>query len=269
VNVVSVCSLKGGVGKTSVVLGLASAAWHRGLPTLVVDLDPQGDSTLGLDVAVSAGMPTVADVLAARGHRPLAPALVPSGWGDGGPGVLDVLPGSPDSAGLDSPRPGERSLVKLRNVLGQAEDYRLVLLDCPPSLGGLTRTGLIASDRAIIVSEPALFSVAAADRALKIVHELRDTLAPSLQPLGVLVNRFRERSPEHRYRLDELGSMFGPLVLSPAVAERSAFQQALGASQPIHRWPGQAAKELSGVFDTHLSRILRTDRRSPEQRHRG
>jgi cellulose biosynthesis protein BcsQ len=262
-TVVSICSLKGGVGKTSVVLGLASAAWHRGIPTLVVDLDPQGDATMGLDIDRTRGS-TVAEILTARRSRALSSAVVPSGWADGSAGILDVLPGSADAARLDGPHSSERSLKKLGNVLGRVENYRLVLIDCPPSLGALTRTGLVASDRAIIVSEPALFSVTAADRALRAIHDLRTSVAPSLQPLGVLINRFRERSPEHRYRTEELATMFGPLILTPAITERSALQQAQGASQPIHRWPGPAAKELSAAFDAHLSRIVRLERRTTQ-----
>jgi chromosome partitioning protein len=266
--VVSVCSLKGGVGKTSVVLGLASAAFHRGVPTLVVDLDPQADATMGLD-APDTPAATVADLLAARGRRGIGAVTTPSGWGDGELGQLDVIAGSAEAAALDSPRPTEKALLKLGQALQQqTTDYRLVLIDCPPSFGGLTRTGLVASRRAVVVSEPALFSVTAADRALRAIHELRGTVAPALQPLGVLVNRFRERSPEHRYRVAELSSMFGPLVLAPTVAERSALQQAQGASQPVHRWPGQAAAELSEAFDTHLARILRAGGRGTGRKSR-
>lgn len=259
--VVSVCSLKGGVGKTSVVLGLASAALSRGLPTLVVDLDPQADATTGLDVSERTEL-TVADVISSSRRKLFDAAVTPSGWSDGQADLIDVLPGSPDSAVLDGPRPTEKSLLRLSQVLSKANRYRLVLIDCPPSFGGLTRSGLVAAQRAIVVSEPALFSVTAADRALRAIHDLRASVAPALQPLGVLVNRYRERSPEHRYRLAELSSMFGPLVLAPAVAERSALQQAQGASQPVHRWPGPAATDLAGAFDAHLSRIMRTGSRS-------
>ena len=262
---VSVCSLKGGVGKTSVVLGLASAALARGVPTLVVDLDPQADATTGLDVGEAAEL-SIADLITGSKRRPVSAATVASGWNDGERGVLDVLAGSQDSAALDGPRPTDRALHRLGQVLSRADGYRLVLIDCPPSFGGLTRSGLVASQRAVVVSEPALFSVTAADRALRAIHDLRAATAPGLQPLGVLVNRFRERSPEHRYRVAELASMFGPLVLSPAVAERSALQQAQGASQPIHRWPGPAATELAEAFDAHLARVMRAGSRSATRR---
>jgi len=265
VIVVSVCSLKGGVGKTSVVLGLASAAVARGVPTLVVDLDPQSDATTALDVPMSTQY-SITDVMTTTRRKIIDAVATPSGWAEGQPGLLDVIPGSADSATLDGPRPTERALHRLADALPRLLGYELVLIDCPPSFGGLTRSGLVASSRALVVTEPALFSVAAADRALRAIHELRQTTAPELQPLGVLVNRYRDRSPEHRYRVAELTTMFGPLVLSPTIPERSALQQAQGASQPIHTWPGQAAEDLSSIFEAHLARILRAGARQGKRK---
>ena len=262
---VSVCSLKGGVGKTSVVLGLASAAMEKGVPTLVVDLDPQADATLGLDVGEDLAS-DVATILSAPRRHSAEAVVAPSGWVGDVNGVLDVLPGSPAVAALDRPTGSERTLARLRTAIASLQGYRMVIIDCPPSIGTLTRSGLAASQRALIVTEPALFSVTAADRALHAVDEVRRSSAPGLQPLGVVVNRYRERSPEHRYRLAELGDMFGPLVLNPPLRERSALQQAQGASQPIHRWPGEPAAELAAAFDTHLARVVRADSRVRRRR---
>jgi len=260
VLVVSVCSLKGGVGKTSVVLGLASAALSKGVPTLVVDLDPQADATTGLDVAVHQEL-HIGDVLTSPRRRVVEESIAQSGWSEDRPGLLDVMRGSSEVAHLDG-RASERSLFRLTEALEFVEGYRLVLVDCPPSLGALTRSGLVAAHRVVVVTEPALFSVTAADRALRAVHEIRQTVAPEVQPLGVLINRYRERSPEHRYRLTELSEMFGPLVLSPPIPERSALQQAQGASRPVHSWPGSAAQELSRIFESHLGRLLRSSTRT-------
>jgi len=264
VIVVSVCSLKGGVGKTSIVLGLASAALSRGVPTLVVDLDPQADATMALNVDVPEAN-VVADVLANPRRKTVVNAIVAAGWADGQAGALDVIQGSSASAAHDGPRATDRALGRLGQALERAEGYQLVLVDCPPSFGALSRSGLVASQRAIVVTEPALFSVTAADRALRAIDELRRSNAPALQPLGVVVNRYRDRSPEHRYRVTELGDMFGPLVLSPAIPERSALQQAQGASLPVHRWPGPAAEELAEAFDAHLARVLRAGTRTPRR----
>ena len=258
--VVSVASLKGGVGKTTVTLGLASAALARGVPTLVVDLDPQADATTGLDVAARREA-SVSDVLAAPKKVDLDTAVAPSGWAGDQPGVLDVLLGSEDSADHDATR-RPKDVRALAVALRRSSGYDLVLVDCPPSLGGLTRTGLAASDRALVVSEPAIFSVAAADRALKAVDALRQDAAPDLQLLGILLNRFRERSPEHRYRMAELSRLFGPLVLQPSLPDRSAVQQAQGATTPLHAWRGRGGTEVAAVFDAHLDTVLRAGRRS-------
>ncbi|MFV0461205.1 MAG: ParA family protein [Actinomycetales bacterium] len=259
--IVSVCSLKGGVGKTSITLGLASSAMARDVRTLVVDLDPQADATTGLDV-VSAPKHDLADVLQKPKRSVIEDALAPSGWTADSPGRVDVLVGSHRLAALDALRSDGSVEPKLAAALPTAlgklsTRYDLMLLDCPPNLAALTRTGLAASQRALIVGEPGLFSVAAADRALKAVEDVRRHGAKDLQPLGIVVNRFRARRREHAYRVTEMRALFGPLVLSPVIDERSVLQQAQGAGRAIHDWPTAPGKQMAGTFDKLLDRVLR------------
>lgn len=263
--VLSVCSLKGGVGKTSVVLGLASAALAAKVPTLVVDLDPQGDATTALDVTEPPAS-HVAMVLDRPSAEIVRSAVGPSSWTRDWPGShLDVLVGSPDAARHDHPYPSATALGRLRSALGRTEGYDLVLIDCPPSLGGLTRTGLVASQRALVVTEPGLFALQAADRVLATIDIVRKDHAPDLQPLGIIANRVRSRTTEHAFRLEELASMFGPLFLNPFIPERAAVQQAQGALGPIHGWPSAGAREMAQRFDALLARALR----APAARVRG
>lgn len=257
--VLSVSSLKGGVGKTSVTLGLASAALSRGIPTLVVDMDPQADASTGLDVPVTTPA-DIADVLAAPKSKLVKQAITPSGWVEGKHGVLDVIPGSPRAAEFDRPSLSDRYLKRLREAITRnGSKYRLVLIDCPPSLNGLTRAAWTASQRVLIVTEPGLFSVAAADRALRATDELRRRSAAKLQPLGIVVNRVRPSSREQSFRIQELKDMFGPLVLNPPLSERTVLQQAQGSARPIHEWPGKPASELASAFDSILDRALRSE----------
>ena len=262
--VVSVCSLKGGVGKTSVVLGLASAAMAQHVPTLVVDLDPQADATTGLDV-LSARAGDVATAMQRPKRRVVEDSISPSGWTAGTPGRLDVMLGSHNAADLDGVDAGGQVDAERLQALPSAlkkvsSPYELVLIDCPPNLGALTRSGLAASDRAVVVCEPGLFSVAAAERALRVIEDLRTTTSPQLRPAGVVVNRYRERRKEHEFRVNELRSLFGNHVLSPVLPERSVLQQAQGAGRPIHEWPGQPARELAKLFDELLTRVRRPDK---------
>ncbi|MBT2518960.1 ParA family protein [Streptomyces sp. ISL-90] len=253
--------MKGGVGKTTVTLGLASAAFARGVRTLIVDLDPQSDVSTGMDIQV-AGHLNVADVLASPKEKIVRSAIAPSGWARSNPqSTIDVMIGSPSAINFDGPHPSIRDIWKLEEALANVEaDYELVLIDCAPSLNALTRTAWAASDRVAVVTEPGLFSVAAADRALRAIEEIRRGLSPRLQPLGIIVNRARVQSLEHQFRIKELRDMFGPLVLSPQLPERTSLQQAQGAAKPLHMWPGESAEEMSANFDQLLDRVLRTAR---------
>ncbi len=253
VLVTSVLSLKGGVGKTSVVLGLASAAIQRGIDTLVVDLDPQANATITLDPSPT--IATITDLLSDAGAGNVSQAVATSAWG----ASLRLIPGSESAEQLNHPHPSPRALGKLRSALGRIRPApELVLIDCPPSLGQLTRSGLVASHRALLVTEPALYAVTGVQRGLEAVHAERLTHQFGLQPVGVLINKARARSSEQDYRIGELKELFGPLVLSPTLPDRTAVQQAQGAGVPIHEWPSAGAREVAGAFDRILDRILRS-----------
>lgn len=252
-------SLKGGVGKTTVTLGLASAAFSRGLRTLVVDFDPQSDVSTGLAVQPE-GYANIADVLESPKEKTVREAIAHSGWNEYHEGgTIDLLVGSPSAINFDGPHPSTRDIWKLEEALAIVEsEYDLVLIDCAPSLNALTRTAWAASDRVLVVAEPSLFAVAATDRALRAIEEIRRGVSPRLQPLGILINRTQPGSMEHQFRIRELREMFGPLVLNPQLPERPSLQQAQGAAKPVHMWPGEASQEMAGNFDLVLDRILRS-----------
>ncbi len=246
-------SLKGGVGKTTVALGLASAAFSRGLRTLVVDLDPQSDVSTGMDVNPE-NHANIADVL--EKPKSVRSAIAPSGWNKHHEGAIDLLIGSPSAINFDGPHPSIREIWKLEEALAVVEaDYDLVIIDCAPSLNALTRTAWAASDRVLVVTEPGLFAVSAADRALRAIEEVRRGVSPRLEPVGILINRTRPQSMEHQFRIKELKELFGSLVLSPQLPERTSLQQAQGAAKPVHLWPGEAAQEMAGYFDEVLDQV--------------
>ncbi len=248
----SVLSLKGGVGKTSVVLGLAGAAAARGLFTLVVDLDPQANATsvLGPNKIKT----TVNDVLRAPAKGALADAVVATSWTTSS-GEVDLVGSVPDLEGRNS-SPTRDSEARLRIAMRGLTGYDLVLLDCPPTLGELTRNALVASRRALVVTEPSLFALQGAERAVAAVDVVRGGFNLTLRTAGIVVNRMHQQSAEHRFRLDELSRTYGPLVLDPPMPDRSAVQQSAGAGIPVQQWPSTGAREVSAVLDRYLDALL-------------
>jgi cellulose biosynthesis protein BcsQ len=182
---------------------------------------------------------------------------------------MDVLVGSPRSLLLDNPAPTVDDVWKLEQVLvGLEDEYDLVIVDTPPSINALTRTAWVASDRVILVTEPALYSVIAADRARKAILEISAKLSPRLELLGVVVNRFRPQSHEHDYRIKELKEIFGDQLLMPYFEERAAVQQATGAARPIHSWPAEGAAEIARGFDWLLAGAISEMEQAGENRSR-
>jgi len=266
VHVLSVSSLKGGVGKTTVALGLASAALSRGLRTLVVDLDPQSDATTALGATREMKL-SCAEVLKLPKHSNVVRAIVASDWESPSVGVMDLLPGSPKVVEFDSPTPTKRDLWRLEEALSRVEsEYDLVIVDTPPSLNGLTQLAWTASDRVLIVAEPSIFSVLAADRAMRAITEISKQTAGRLQALGVLINRYIPASKEHQFRLAELEQLFGSDLLSVAIEEHSAIQQAQGAARPIHSWPGDVAVNTGKSFELVLDKLFQSQSLDPSKR---
>ncbi|HVV10403.1 ParA family protein [Amycolatopsis sp.] len=260
-HTVAVLSLKGGVGKTTVALGIASAAMRRGIRTLVADLDPQGNATASLDPPYTDA--TLADVLETPHRAVLQQAIAASVWSPD----IHVLVGAEELELLNEPGPDERRLTNLSRALDELHDaplgdkpYELVILDCPPSLGRLTKSALVAADSAILVTEPTMYAVAGAQRALEAIEKIRDEHNPGLRAVGVLVNRLRPRSHEHQFRIAELRESFGGLVMPTAIPDRMAIQQAQGACSPIHEWHSPGAQEIALTFNMVLAKILRSTR---------
>ena len=247
---VSVLSLKGGVGKTSVVLGLTGAARARGLSTLVVDLDPQANATTVLDPAEVRF--TASDVLADGRAGIMAEAITSTGWGSG----VSVVASEPSLEHRNHPTDGSAREHRLRAAMKGIRDVELVLVDCPPSLGELSKNALAASDLALVVTEPSMFALTGSQQALAAVDVVRRGFNLRLRPAGIVVNRYRPRSAEHRFRLDELLAAYRDLVLDPVMPERSAIGAAEGSCVPIQAWPSPGAREIARIFSTYLDHLL-------------
>ena len=255
-TILAVANQKGGVGKTTVTLGLADAAVRRGRPVLVVDLDPQANATTGLGVSRPAA--TIDQALA--GDRPggLGDVIVQSGWtSDNGTAPPRLAPSSPALAAREPQLATDPigAQDRLRTAMeGVADDDVLVLVDCPPSLGLLTVNGLVAADSVLIVTEPAAWAADGVDRMRRTVTRVRDLRHPDLTLAGIAVNRLG-RTRDARYWHEQLIESFGDLVVGP-IRQRAAIAEASAQSLPLSALGRRSGTDDAlADFDTLLDRI--------------
>jgi chromosome partitioning protein len=250
VHVLSVSSLKGGVGKTTVTLGLAAAGQAAGARVLVVDLDPQASSTWVLGHDPAAVDRSTAEVLA-KGGAPKA--IIATGWGEG----VDLLPAAARLQAKESTNGSARLRAALVDV---AADYDVVLIDCPPSLGGLTVNALTAADHALMVVEPSALSLRGIGALADLVDQVWDDGNAQLDLAGVIVNKVPAVSAEAVRRYDELTRIVGKrAVWQPPIPQRVIVNQAIAERSPIHAY-GARAGEVTAAFDQlwrKLKRLLK------------
>ncbi len=251
--VVAVVNQKGGVGKTTVALGLADAAVAQGLRCCVVDIDPQANATTGLAVWEPAH--TVDQVLERDEPGAARDAIVRSGWpGDVVPDVVASTPALARVEPLLAADPigaSDRLRIALRGI-----DHDLVIIDCPPSLGLLSINGLFAADRALVVTEPAAWSLDGVDQIVRTVARVSDRRAAPLALAGIVVNRLgRTRDASYWHR--QLQERYPDQVLG-AVGLRAAVAEAAAQSLPVRALGKRAgAAEAADEFAELLRNLLR------------
>jgi chromosome partitioning protein len=249
---IALVNQKGGVGKTTVTLGLASAAQAAGHRVLVVDLDPQGASTWVLGHDPAEIEVSTAEVL---GRGTLGGSIVPSSWGDG----VDVVPASGRLQTREHGS-GKEPAAKLRSALASLDGYDAVLIDCPPSLGNLTTNGLTAADHAVIVVEPAALGLRGIGAVADLVDDVWDTHNPNLDLAGVVLNKVPGVSAEAERRAEELARIVGKrAVWKPVVPQRVIVNQALGERMPVHAY-GARATDVSEAFDKLWAKLRKVAR---------
>jgi chromosome partitioning protein len=251
---------KGGVGKTSSTVNLAAALARQGRRVLVVDMDPQANTTRRLAAQITPDSPTVSEAIASAAKGCAADAIVPCGWDAPYAELISVIPSAPDLAN----RSGESHLLgavrRLAKALTGADDgYDATLFDCEPSLGHLTQLVLAAADDVLTVVEPEYDAVESAVRLRDFIEVAREDLGnPGLHVLGYLLSRVRDNLGTHKFQLAGLPGLFGDgMVWEPGIPERAAVKDAGEAAAPVE-YAGTVGREVAALYDKLATRYLTT-----------
>src|ERR1700736_5686576 len=242
-HTIAVLSQKGGTGKTTTVRTLTDVFRRSGIRTLAIDLDPQGNLSDYFDLPPDVE-PTIADVLAGRASA--ADAI-----------HTDIIAANLSLAEAELMLGGKmgRELTLRRALAKLPDDYELILIDCPPSLGLLTVNALVAADRALLTAEAQYFALQGVEQAMEVVELARDGLNDRLELLGVLLNRADMRTVHSREALASLRERFGEQVLDTVVRASIAYAESAERATSILDHRPDLGEDYVVLADEVLGRL--------------
>lgn len=226
---IAIANQKGGSAKTTTAVNLAAALAERRLRVCLVDLDPQGSASSWLGVPPAAGWGLL-DAL--EGHNVHVEDLAH----DTAVADLSVLPASPWLATAEKTIAGEVGAeTLLRAALARSPRARwdVLILDCPPSLGFLTVSALVACRELLIPVEAHVMALAGLASLLQTVERIRERLNPALDVSAILACRVDTRTNLARDVVARLREKFGPLVMHTVIRESVRLAEAPSFGQPI------------------------------------
>ena len=232
-RILTLANQKGGVGKTTTAINLATALAAIGERVLIVDLDPQGNASTGLGISRIARFVSSYDLL--RGDAKVASAAVMTSV----PNVA-IVPSTLDLLGVELTiaqqadrafrlRDAFRAMSDL-TINGQAVSY--VLIDCPPSLNLLTINALVAADAVLVPLQCEFFALEGLSQLLQTIEQIRSTLNPRLSIQGVVMTMFDRRNNLSEQVLTDVRSEMGSLVYDTVIPRNVRLSEAPSYGKP-------------------------------------
>jgi chromosome partitioning protein len=211
-KVIAIANQKGGVGKTTTAMNLGASLAANDLRVLVVDADPQGNSTTGLGVEKGPGMVTLYDVLLGDAEMP---AVVRATSFDG----LALVPADKNLVGanLELVDAEEREFRLRQKLGGTREQFHYVLIDCPPALDLLTLNALIAADSVLIPIQCEFFALEGISELMDTIQRVRDSFGHPLKIEGILLTMYDDRTNLTRQVAADLREFFGAEVFRTVI----------------------------------------------------
>ena len=227
-KVIAIVNQKGGVGKTTTAINLAAAVALEGVPVLLLDVDPQANTTGGLGFARDEERLSVYDLLLgnATASEVIVPTEVPN---------LSLIPGTKNMIGANVELVGvEHREHRLREALEPARnDYRLIFLDCPPALDLLTLNALVGADSVLIPIQCEFFALEGISELMATLDRVSASFNPELSIEGVLLTMFDDRTNLSQQVRDNLQNFFENKLFKTTIPRNIRLAEAPSHGKPV------------------------------------
>lgn len=268
----SICNHKGGVGKTTTVINLAAALANIGKKVLVVDLDPQGNSTMVLFPGDPFATKTVLDLFTEQSslfHNVYQPSTVKN---------LSIIPSNLRLMQVKSAVANDyKAVAGLKNKFTQQaqKEFDYIFFDCPPDLGAFVNNALVISDYYILpVAAEDKFGLRGLEDIIKMAGEIKQSLNPKLDLMGILITLYDDRTTISKAMRDVIKTQFPEKLFNTIINRNTDISQAVAKNKTIfqHDRRAQGAKdyvslaqevmryvEESGRAQEHAPKLSATD----------